>query len=322
MKNNFKPKSKSAASANPFDVYQMVTDKILKQIEETGRLPWTKPWKSAGLSGNGVFPMNGKTKRRYEGVNFFLLQFSGFTSPYWLSFKQVEELKGTIRKGEKATQIVFWKINKYDEKDETTGEIKQKQVPLLRYYNVFNVEQCEGLNLPVEAIAEPTEPQNDNTPIELSESVIDQYGRLQPALTIQVSESNEAYYQPGRDLVNMPVINQFESSEAFYSVFFHELAHSTGHKDRLNRKEVVEGSVFGSGGYGQEELCAELTAAFICAEVGINNETTETRSASYIKNWMQTIKADKKLFIMAAGRASKAANYILNKDAAIEEEVN
>lgn len=322
MKKNFKPKTGSKPAANPFDIYQMVTDKIIKQIEDSGKLPWCKPWKSAGVNAVGMFPMNGKTKRRYEGVNFFLLQFSGYASPYWLSFKQVEELKGTIRKGEKATQIVFWKINAYDEKDEATGDIKTKKVPLLRYYNVFNAEQCDGLKLPIHAIPEPTEPANNNSPLELGQMVIDQYGKLQPALSIQVRESNEAYYQPGRDLVNMPTIGQFENSEAFYSVFFHELAHSTGHTTRLNRKEIAEGSVFGSGGYGQEELCAELTAAFICAEVGISNETTETRSAAYIKNWMNTIKADKKLFIMAAGRANKAAHLILNKDAAIEEEIN
>lgn len=321
MKKTFKPKA-GKTPANPFDVYQMVTDKILKQIEDTGSLPWCRPWKSAGIGGHGVFPMNGKTKRRYEGVNFFLLQLSGFSSPYWLSFKQVEELKGSIRKGEKATQIVFWKINAYDEKDEVTGELKTKKVPLLRYYNVFNADQCEGLKLPVVAIPEPTEPLNENAPIEMSEYVINEYGRLQPALTIQVRESEQAYYQPGRDLVNMPVIGQFENSEAFYSVFFHELAHSTGHATRLNRKDITEGVSFGSGGYGQEELCAELTAAFICAEVGISNETSETRSAAYIKNWMHTIKADKKLFIMAAGRATKAANYILNKKEVTEEEIN
>lgn len=322
MKKNFKPKAGSKPAANPFDVYQMVTDKILKQIEETGVLPWTKPWKAASLNGHGAFPMNGKTRRRYDGVNFFLLQCSGYSSPYWFTFKQIEELKGSIIKGEKATQIVFWKINLYDEKDEVTGEMKSKKVPLLRYYNVFNLEQCEGINIDAAAPVTPSEPAQINTPLELGQMVIDQYGRLQPALSIQVRESNEAYYQPGRDLVNMPEINQFESSEAFYSVFFHELAHSTGHTTRLNRKEIAEGSVFGSGGYGQEELTAELTAAFICAEVGISNETTETRSAAYIKNWMNTIKADKKLFIMAAGRANKAAHLILNKDAAIEEEVN
>lgn len=312
---NYKASSKPTGS--PFDVYQMVTDKLLKQIEEAGKLPWTKPWKCVG---GGNFPMNGRTKRRYEGVNFFLLQFSGYTSPYWLSFKQVEELKGNVKKGEKATQIVFWKVNQYTDTDAETGKETKKSVPLLRYYNVFNVEQCEGIT-----IKDNTPPvvYNSNDPIEISETVIDQYGKLQPALTMRVQESPQAYYMPGKDLVNMPELKQFESSEAFYATYFHELGHSTGHETRLNRKAITAGTAyFGGNDYGEEELTAELTASFICAEIGLNNETQENRSAAYLKNWMHAIKADKKLFIMAAGRASKAANLILNRKEVTEEEIN
>lgn len=318
MAKKFKPKAKSTAAVSPFDVYQMVTDKILKQIEETGKLTWVKPWKVG--AGQSNFPMNGKTKRRYDGVNFFLLQFSGYCSPYWFSFKQIEDMKGNIKKGEKATQIVFWKINLYDEVNEVTGKTEVKKVPMLRYYNVFNLEQTEGIVMPV--IGAP-EPLNEFEPIELSESVIDQYGRLQPSLKLQVRESPQAYYQPGADLVNMPVIGQFESPEAYYSTYFHELGHSTGHETRLNRKEVTGNHAhFGSGDYGQEELTAELTAAFICAEIGLSNETQERNSVAYLKNWMHTIKADKKMFVMAAGRATKAANLILNKNEVKEEDIN
>lgn len=264
--------------------------------------------------------MNGRTKRRYEGVNFFLLQFSGYTSPYWLSFKQVEEMKGNVKKGEKATQIVFWKVNQYSDTDPETGKETKKSVPLLRYYNVFNLEQCEGIT-----IKDNTPPvvYNSNDPIEISETVINEYGRLQPALTMRVQESPQAYYMPAKDLVNMPDIKQFESSEAFYATYFHELGHSTGHETRLNRKEITAGtSYFGGNDYGQEELTAELTAAFICADIGLNNETQENRSAAYLKNWMHSIKADKKLFIMAAGRASKAANLILNRKEVEDQETN
>lgn len=300
-------KKQAKAAGNPVDVYQMVTDRILKQIEETGTLTWVKPWKYSGVSNS--FPMNGKTKRRYDGVNFFLLQLAGYSSPYWLTFKQIEEMKGSIKKGEKATQVVFWKINTYKEVNPETQEEKNKQVPLLRYYNVFNIEQCEGIEIAHEAAKTPYA---EHTPIERSEFVINQYGQLQPSLKLRVEESSEAYYMPGWDLVNMPLIHQFESPEAYYSVFFHELGHSTGHADRLHRKEVAECARFGSCDYGQEELTAELTAAFICAQIGISNETTERRSSAYIQNWKKRIKADKKMFIMAAGRAAKAANLILN----------
>lgn len=318
MKKNFKAKAGKAPAASPFDVYQMVTDKILKQIEESGKLTWVKQW-TAG-NGHSNWPMNGKTRRRYDGVNFFLLQFSGFTSPYWLTFKQIEEMKGSIIKGSKATQIVFWKMNLYDEHNEATGQMEQKKVPMLRYYNVFNLEQTEGINiLPIG----PVTPLVVHEPIEISETVINEYGKLQPALKIRVQESPQAYYQPGADLVNMPVLGQFESPEAYYSTFFHELGHSTGHSSRLNRKEVMSNSShFGSGDYGQEELTAELTAAFICAEIGISNETLERNSAAYLKHWKEAIKADKKMFIMAAGRANKAATLIMNRKEVTDEEIN
>jgi antirestriction protein ArdC len=295
----------------PFDIYQIVTDRILKQIEETGKLVWQKPWYAT----HGNLPMNGKTKRPYEGVNMFLLQFNSFTSPYWLSFKQVEEMGGNIKKGEKSTQVVFWKMNKYTETNEA-GEEKSKTVPLLRYYNVFNVEQCENITIASNQTVAFTEHQQ----IENAEQVIKTYQQNNPALQINICESSQAYYKPKADSVNMPLLKQFVTPAKYYSTFFHELAHSTGHETRLNRKEVATTIIFGSCDYGTEELTAELTAAFICAENGISNENSEANSIAYLKNWMRTIKADKKMFIMAAARANKAAKFITASQAAEVEE--
>jgi|SRR5579863_247972 len=128
-------------SAIPFDLYEVVTSKILAQIEATGKLTWVKPWNNK----NGNIPMNGKTKRPYDGVNFFLLQMSGFSSNYWLTYNQITEMGGTVKKGEHATQVVFWKMNLYKDVDKKTGEETVKKVPFLKYYNVFNVDQCEGI---------------------------------------------------------------------------------------------------------------------------------------------------------------------------------
>lgn len=316
----FTPKTKTT-STESFDVYQMVSDKILKQIEESGKLTWVKPWSTKG--GQTNFPMNGKTKRRYDGVNFFLLQFSGFTSPYWLTFKQIEEMGGSVRKGQKSTQVVFWKINQYTNTNVDTQELETKKVPLLRYYNVFNVEQCDNITIK-NAEAEATTfagEYNDNSSLEVAEAIINQYKENNKELKVIVQESDRAYYSPVNDLVNMPLLNQFNTSEEFYSAFFHELGHSTGHETRLNRKEVTSHtSKFGSSDYGVEELTAELTASFICAEVGISNESQERNSVAYLKHWMQAIEADKKMFIMAAGRANKAAKLIVNKQEATTEE--
>jgi antirestriction protein ArdC len=289
-----------------FDLYEIVTNKILEDIEKTDKLTWVKSWKTNG----GGYPMNGKSKKPYNGINFFLLQMYGFSSPYWLTYKQVTEMGGNVRKGEKGAMVVFWKLNEYTKTNEATKEDEVKKVPILRYYNVFNVEQCENVTI------------TDNTPQieytqheknEICESIIKGYVNKYESLSASVKESNSAFYQPSKDYVQMPLLEQFESAESFYSVYFHELGHSTGHKSRLNRKEVNETASFGSCDYGTEELTAELTAAFICAEIGINNENTERNSAAYLKNWKNAIKADKKLFIMASQRASKAAKLILNK---------
>jgi len=289
-----------------FDLYEIVTNKILEDIEKTEKLTWVKSWKT----NSGAIPMNGKSKKQYNGINFFLLQMYGYSSPYWLTYKQVTELGGNVKKGEKGAMVVFWKLNEYTKTNEATQKDEIKKVPILRYYNVFNLEQCE--NVTIADNSEKIE-YTQHEKNELCEGIIKGYVNKYSSLSTAVKESNRAFYQPSKDYVQMPLLEQFESAESFYSVFFHELGHSTGHKSRLNRKEINETASFGSCDYGTEELTAELTAAFICAEIGINNENTERNSAAYLKNWKNAIKADKKLFIMASQRASKAAKLILNK---------
>jgi len=300
------------------NVYQMVTDRILKTIEENQKLSWVKPWKyNPSLVGGGNFPMNGVTKHRYEGVNFWLLDSMPYESKYWLTYKQVTDLKGNVKRGEHGTQVVFWKINIYDEKDDATGEIKKKKALLLRYYTVFNLEQCENVKINEPKVGEvPKSPYTEKTEDERGNHVINYYLENNNTLKYNVHETSQAYYAPSNDLINMPMLNQFRTSNEFYSVNFHEMAHSTGHQNRLNRKEVVntQGMFGNNHDYGYEELTAELTAAFICAETGISNETSENNSMAYLQNWKNAIKADNKLFIMAAARATKAARFILKNE--------
>lgn len=281
-------------------VYQIISDRLLQIIQTSGKLPWVKEWKG----GKANAPMNGFTKRSYDpfGINFFLLSNAPYSSPYWLTYKQVGEMGGNVRKGEKGWPVVFWKISNY-EQTKDNGDTIQKTFPLLRYYTVFNAEQCEGIEIPVVNDI----PFNHN-PIESAQRIIDEFKNA-PEMVIKAS--TRAYYQPGLDQVTMPLLNQFTTPEAFYSTFFHELGHSTGHQKRLNRKAMSEFNPFGSHGYGEEELTAELTAAFLCAESGISNETLERNSAAYLQGWMKAIKADPSLFVMAANRAGKAAKHIL-----------
>jgi antirestriction protein ArdC len=297
----------------PFDLYQVITDKILEEIEKTGKLNWVKEWNTR----KGGYPQNGITKRRYEGVNFFLLSMADYISPYWLTYKQVEQLGGNVKKGEKSTQIVFWKMNEYTTTNTATNQEESKKIPMLRYYNVFNADQCENIT-----IKNDTTPEIEYTPkerITQAQTICDQYEATQ-GIKYEIQESARAYYQPQSDLIRMPLLDQFNSAESFYSTFFHEMGHSTGHATRLNRKEVTETIHFGSCDYGTEELTAELTASFLCAEIGISNENTERNSIAYLKNWKNAIKADKKLFLMASQRASKSAKFILNKQEETHEE--
>lgn len=289
-----------------FDVYKMISDKILADIQNNGKLTWVKEWKTK----RGNLPMNAITKRHYEGINLFLLSLSGYSSPYFLTFKQIEELGGTIKKGEKASQVIFWKINKYSKENEQ-GETEIKNVPLLRYYNVFNIEQCENVTIK-EEMKENKFEYNDNEIIQNAEKLINDYVTREK-INAKMIEQDRAFYRPLTDEITMPLLSQFSSSNAFYSTFFHEIGHSTGHEKRLNRKEVNGTINFGSCDYGTEELVAELTSAFLCAETGINNDTTERNNSAYIKNWYNAIKADPKMFIMASARANKAVKYVSNR---------
>jgi antirestriction protein ArdC len=295
-----------------FDIYKMITDKILSDIQNNGKLTWVKEWKTK----RGLLPMNAVSKKPYEGINLFLLSLSHYSSPYYLSFKQVEELGGNVKKGEKATQVVFWKLNQYTKQNEQ-GETETKNVPLLRYYNVFNLEQCENVTIKEKPAPEIT--YNENEIIENAENLIAEY-ITREKINTRIIEQDRAFYRPSTDEITMPLFSQFSSGNAFYSTYFHEIGHSTGHEKRLNRKEVVGTINFGSCDYGTEELVAELTAAFLCAETGINNETTERNNSAYIKNWYNAIKADPKMFVMASARANKATKFVLNKKQTEEQE--
>ena len=272
------------------NVYEIITDRIIEKLEK-GTAPWCKPWTG------GEMPRNLITGKVYRGINLFLLNIANYTSPYWLTFNQCKEKGGTVKAGQKATPIVFWKI------DENKDENGEKKAPLLRYYNVFNAEQCEGLNIP--QLEQET---REFAPIEVCMMTI---AAMPKAPSIQHKQP-KAYYVPSMDYVNMPKPESFKSAEEYYSVLFHELTHSTGHASRLNRKGINVNNGFGSSDYGKEELIAEMGAAFLCGCTGIENRTLDN-SASYVAGWLNAIKEDKKIVITAAAAAQKAADYILNK---------
>lgn len=275
-------------------VYQIVTDEIIKRLQK-GVIPWRQPWKG------GEPPKNLISKRPYTGINLWLLSCTKHVSPYWLTFKQAQQAGGKIKKGEKATLIVFWK--QVEVEPESKDE-KPKTIPFLRYYKVFNVEQCTGLDNKIPEI----EINKNFRPIEACEKTV---ASMPKKPRIQ-SQENRAYYNPMQDFVNIPPKEVFEKEEYYYSVLFHELGHSTGHETRLNRKTLKTWAPFGTKEYSKEELVAEMTASFLCGIHKIEWETIEN-SAAYIQNWLKKLKNDCRMVIKAAAQAQKASDFILGK---------
>ncbi len=227
---------------------------------------------------------------------------SKFGDHRWLTFNQAKELGGTVKSGEKSTMVVFWKFPEPKPNQPEPDPSAPKPVPILRYFNVFNVEQIEGVDI---APVATTSIIGDKVRIERA----DVLATSMPNPPFVEEKGNEAWYNPESDIVRIPKIGQFESIDSYYSTLYHELAHSSGHPSRLNRKGVTEKIHFGSEGYSKEELVAELASAFCCATVSLDNSLIAD-SASYIQGWLSVLKGDPKMLVYAAAQAQKAADYI------------
>jgi len=295
----------STVSRKKPDVYQIITDRILEALDK-GTVPWRKPWRG----GSAGQPKSLATRKPYNGVNVWLLSMSaqaaGYTSPYWVTYKKAQALGGQVRKGEKSTVAVFWK--RYEkERTNDAGSIVKEDFWMLRYYRLFNIDQCDNLDpnkLPVDAI--PVDGKElDFEPLAACESIVRNMPK-RPEITH--SGERRAYYRPSVDEVHMPDKKHFENEPLYYSILFHELGHSTGHSIRLNRKESGV-AAFGSANYSKEELVAEFASCMLCGIAGIESATIEN-SASYIDGWQKAIKKNRKLVILAASAGQKGADYI------------
>jgi len=273
------------------DVYQIVTDRIIRELEK-GTVPWRKPWTDAGL------PQNAITKRPYRGINVWLLSMLGFTHNLFLTEKQLKELGGSVKKDEKPLPVVFW--NWKEVKDEDSGE--EKKVPFLRYYLVYNIDQCE--NLPAQSVPEPQGP--GNNPIAQCEAIIEGM----PKKPLIKFKEQKAYYNPLLDFINMPKLKTFAGSEQYYETLYHELVHSTGHLSRLNRKELMSMEEFGGDAYSVEELTAEMGACYLKSISGFG--AAFEQNAAYIQGWLSKLKDDRHFVVYAAGKAQQATDFILN----------
>ena len=213
----------------------------------------------------------------------------------------MQDLGGRVKKGEKANLVILW-LWVDENADKRSHEVVGRKHPMLRYYFVFNVSQCTGLPVKPEQLE-----LKPNDPIETCEGIV----AAMPNRPKIVHNESEAYYQPWADFINMPKIQVFESSNAYYATLFHELIHSTGHEDRLNRKELMEMTKFGSELYSIEELTAEIGSCYLTSYAGIAVNGL-TNSVAYLQGWLNRLKQDKKFIVYASAHAQKAVDYILN----------
>jgi len=287
------------------DVYKLVNDRITELLEK-GVIPWQQPWTDAGHPKNLISGIN------YRGINVWLLSSLRYQRNLFLTFKQATELGAIIKKGEKAHPVVFWKWLENENKETK----KTERIPILRYYSIFNIEQCSGI--PLEKV--PPITQKENNPIETCEQIITEMPQRPKIYHIE----QRAFYDRVSDSINVPKLETFKSSEDYYATLFHELVHSTGHVERLGRRELTESRGMRSKEYATEELTAEMGASYLKSHAGILIEQLEN-NASYIKHWLEQLKDDKRLFIHASAQAQRATDYILNikeKEMEIKVEIN
>jgi len=298
-------------------VYEYVTNRIIEQLEK-GVIPWQKPWV-------GGRPVNYVTRKPYRGINLFLLDKGG----EYITFKQLTELRKKnpdikLKKGCKKYMVTFFKrynkkvvnddvvdddvvdIEDTEDNEETTQEEKTKikTVFVLRYYYVYHIDDVEGIESKI--------PKFEHSPIKEAEKIVENFINKPQ---IMYFDNGGAYYAPLLDYINIPPIDRFIKAEHYYSTLFHELVHSTGHKKRLNRfaEEKTQLAAFGSADYSKEELVAEMGAAMLCGNCGIENATIDN-SVAYVQSWLNVLKNDKTFVIRAAALAQKACDFILNKN--------
>ena len=278
------------------DVYQEVTDRIISQLEK-GIIPWHKPW----ITSHADQAISYSTGKPYSLLNQMILGKPG----EYLTFNQAQQAGGRVKKGEKAGMVVFWKWIEVDD-DQNPGE--KKQVPFLKYFNVFHIDQCEG----VKPRHEVTLTDDEETDAD-ADAIITGYLQRSGVKLIH-REGDRAFYKPSTDSVTLPLVAQFKDIAEYYSTAFHELTHSTGHESRLNR--LAKCAFFGSEEYSKEELVAEIGAAALVNHAGLETAASFRNSAAYIQSWLKALRNDKRMIVSASGQAEKAVRLILGEDEA------
>ena len=295
----------NTTTAMKANVYQMVTDRIIAQMEK-GIIPWHKPWHGIRSNNPAEWAINYDSRKAYSLLNQFLLGEAG----EYLTFAQIQKHGGRIIKGEKSKMVVFYTqlVKENPDKLDENGNPKVERIPVLRYYNVWHIKQTEGIESKTEASA-PVE--STIKPEEAADAIVDGYMTSANHPKLIVKMSDEAFYRPSTDEVVVPQMNQYTDVAEYYSTLFHELTHSTGHTSRCARKGITDLAAFGGHEYSKEELVAEIGAAMLVNEAAIPAERAFRNSVAYLQSWLRALKNDNKMIVWAASQAEKAVKYIL-----------
>lgn len=282
-----------------------ITALLVKALEE-GNAPWRKGWVG------GMAPTSLSTGKPYQGINTLILSLlgEGYEFPLWLTFKQAQALGGSVKKGEKAVRVVYASQKSIEPAEE--GE-KGSSFFFYKWFNVFNVDQCEGIEIPAKYL--PTGEMVQ--PLDAINSIWDGYTN-RPEM--YYSEQGRAFYSPTEDSITLPTLHQFKSAEEHAYTFAHEMIHSTGHESRANRwsKPEDKPSRFGCESYAKEELIAEVGACMLLANAGVQFDIPN--SAAYLRSWIKALNDDKSLIFKASAKAQAAADYI--QGVKVQEEVS
>lgn len=338
-------------AVSPDEIYQMITDKMIEKIKEANKKDYKQKWNAKTYGTGYLLPFNFASKKMYRGINRFLLTgFEPLKNPFYLTFNQVEELEGKVKKGatgfpvvyftelykyynqKKKINIASYKLSKFIELlNENRAKIaefamgmsaediaKKYKLPILKYYKVFNGKDIEGIDFDLDnfkhGFIENPQPAAEEFKMPIAEAIIKNYPDPQPGFAFG---GNRAFYSPSQDTVTMPHIFDFDTAQDYYATFFHEIAHSTGHKKRLERDFTGR---FGSKNYAFEELIAEFAATFLSAEAGIIWHTDKNFPA-YLKSWnsrLTHLQDDNRFLMRAATQAQIACDYVLQHNKAGE----
>jgi len=283
------------------DVYTRITDQIVAELEK-GVRPWHKPWNAGHVAGPISRPLRSNGKP-YSGINVVMLWATamerGYSAPIWMTFRQALELGAHVRKGEKGTLVVFASKITRTEQDADTGEAHEREIPFLKGYTVFNVEQIDGL--PAHYTASTVPRLNAEQRIARAEAFF-------AATRADIRHGgNSAHYVPSLDYIQMPPFESFRDAAAYYATLAHECTHWMRHEKRLDRD--LGRKRFGDQGYAMEELVAELGAAFLCADLDLTPQIRDDH-APYISGWLKVLKDDKRAIFTAASHAQRAADFL------------